>query len=158
MKLIVKVDKAIRIAKKLKRNDKKLVVAGGCFDILHVGHVIFLEKAKKRGDVLMVLLESDKRIQRIKGENRPVNKQADRAKLLSALQMVDVVVCLPDMKKNEDYNELVENLKPNVIAITGDDKFKKIKSEQVKKIGGRVAVVTKRVGGYSTSGMMGRMK
>lgn len=148
---VVNVKKAISLSKRIRKEEKKLVVVGGCFDILHVGHIIFLEKAKKRGDVLMVLLESDNRIKRIKGENRPVNKQADRAKLLSVLRMVDIVVSLPDMKKNEDYNDLVFNLKPAVIAVTADDKFIKIKNDQVKKVGGRVAVVTKRVGGYSSS-------
>lgn len=154
---IVNVKKAICLANKIKKEGKKLVVVGGCFDILHVGHITFLEKAKKCGDVLMVLLESDSRIKRIKGENRPINKHEDRAKLLSVLQMVDVVVCLQDMKKNEDYNDLVTNLKPNVIAVTGDDKLKEIKNEQAKKVGGRVAVVTKRVGGYSSSGIVERM-
>jgi len=154
---IVNIKKAIGLSKRIRKEGKKLVVVGGSFDILHVWHIIFLTKAKKKGEVLMVWLESDEHIKRMKGENRPINKQADRAKLLSSLRMVDMVVCLPDMKSNEDYNDLVMNLKPAVIAISSDDKFKKIKSEQAKKVGGKLVVVTKRILGYSSSGVVERM-
>jgi len=155
---IVDVKKAIRIAKRLKVECKKIVLVGGCFDILHVGHVVFLEKAKKKGDVLVVLLESDETIKRLKGKSRPINTQKDRAKLLASLQMVDVVVCLPDMKSGDDYNKLVMNLRPDVIAITGDDKIKEIKNRQAKTVGGRLYVVTKRVGGYSTTRLREKLR
>lgn len=151
---IVNIKKAISLAKKIKKEGKKLVVVGGCFDILHVGHMIFLEKSKKWGDVLMVLIESDLRIKKLKGENRPINNQVDRAKLLYGLRMVDVVVCLPEMKNNLDYKNLVMELKPAVIAVTADDRIMEIKKVQAKEVGGKLVVVTKRVGRYSTSGMI----
>jgi len=148
---VVNIKKAIIVAKKIKKEGKRLVVVGGSFDILHVGHVIYLEKAKKKGEVLMVLLESDERIKRIKGENRPINKQADRAKLLSSLRMVDIVVCLRDMKDNSDYDELLTKIKPSIIAVEGSDKILKIKKRQAKMVGAKLMVVTKRVGEYSSS-------
>ncbi len=154
---IVKVNKAIEIAGKLKKINKKIVLVGGCFDILHVGHVIFLENAKKKGDVLMVLLESDIQIKKLKGEDRPINKQVDRAKLLSCLKMVDVVVNLPEMKSGKDYNDLVLKIKPDVIAITSDDRIKEIKRAQARMVGGKLSVVVKRMEGYSTSLLLNKI-
>lgn len=151
MEKIVDVKKAIMVAKKIKAEGEKIVLVGGCFDILHVGHAIFLEKAKEKGDVLMVLLESDQTIKRLKGESRPINDQKDRAKLLSKITDVDVVVCLPDMKSGQDYNDLVNKIRPDIIAITSDDKIKEIKRRQAEMVGGKMWVVTKRVGNYSTS-------
>ena len=154
---IVKINKGIKFARELKKNNKKLVLVGGCFDILHVGHIEFLKKAKDRGEVLMVLLESDERIKRIKGENRPINNQTDRAKMLICLRMVDVVVMLPDMKSGADYSDLVAKIRPDVIAITSDDPIKNIKKLQAKRVGGRLFVVTKRVEGMSTSEIIGKI-
>ena len=65
----------------------KIVLVGGCFDILHLGHVVFLEKAKKEGDVLVVLLESDEKVRFLKGKGRPVHTQSERAEILSALKV-----------------------------------------------------------------------
>jgi len=154
---IVKIKEAIIIAQKLKIDNKKLVLVGGCFDILHVGHVIFLEKAKEEGDILMVLLESDLQIKKLKGEGRPINKQVDRAKLLSCLKMVDVVVNLPEMKNGKDYNDLVFKIKPDVIAVTADDRILEIKRRQAEMVLGKLSVVVERVEGYSTSEMVERM-
>lgn len=154
---IVKINKAIKIARELKKNNKKLVLVGGCFDILHVGHVDFLNKAKNIGDILMVLLESDERIKRLKGDSRPINNQADRAKLLNCLEMVDIVVSLPDMKSGTEYSELVTEIRPDVIAITSDDPIKDIKKLLAKRVGGKLFVVIKRREGYSTSEIVKKM-
>jgi rfaE bifunctional protein nucleotidyltransferase chain/domain len=155
---IVDIKKAIEIAKNLKKENKKLVLVGGCFDILHVGHIEFLEKAKEKGDILMVLLESDARIKKLKGENRPINRQADRAKLLSHLNMVDIVVNLPEMKSNEDYNNLVMDLAPAVIAVTADDRILEIKRKQAKVVGGKLEVVMERREGYSTTAFVKELR
>jgi FAD synthetase len=104
----------------IKNLPKNTVLVGGCFDILHLGHIVFLEKAKAAGDYLVVLLESDETIKRLKGTKRPINSQADRAKLLSAIKFVDYIILLPEMK-NEDYDQLILNLKPSVIATTKGD-------------------------------------
>lgn len=106
----------------LKGQDKKIVTTNGCFDILHVGHVRYLQEAKNLGDVLIIGLNTDASVKRLKGDSRPVNNENDRAEVLSALNMVDYVVLFgedtpvsilsqiqPDIHvKGGDYN--VENL------------------------------------------------
>ncbi len=129
---------------------KKIVLVGGCFDILHPGHVIFLEKAKQAGDILIVLLESDEKVRKLKGINRPVHIQKERAKILSALRSVDYVVMLPFMKKSLDYDQLIAQIKPDVIAATFGDiniHHKRI----AKKVGAKLKFVTKIIGNHSSS-------
>ena len=82
------------IIDKLHKDGKTVVATNGCFDILHVGHVRYLEKTKSFADVLIVLLNSDKSVKSIKGPTRPINNENDRAEILSALRFVDYVVCL----------------------------------------------------------------
>lgn len=126
-------------------------MVGGCFDVLHLGHIIFLEKAKKMGDKLIVLLESDENIRKNKGNNRPINNQENRAKMLLSLKVVDKVVKLPEMKTNEDYLALIKKIKPSVIAITDGDERVFQKKEQAKLIGAKVVEVTKQIPYQSTS-------
>ena len=126
-------------------------MVGGCFDILHLGHVIFLEKAKKLGDKLVVLLESDENINKNKGNNRPLNKQENRAKMLMSLKVVDRVIKLPEMKTDEEYLALIKKLKPSVIAVTGGDKRIFQKRKQAKIVGARLVKVTKQIPYQSTS-------
>ena len=129
----------------------KIVLVGGCFDILHLGHVIFLEKAKKLGDKLVVLLESDENINKNKGNNRPLNKQENRAKMLMSLKVVDRVIKLPEMKTDEEYLALIKKIKPSVIAITDGDKRIFQKRKQAKIVGARLVKVTKQIPYQSTS-------
>ena len=127
------------------------MLVGGCFDVLHVGHIVFLEKAKKLGDKLIVLLESDENIKKNKGNNRPINNQKNRAKMLMSLKMVDKVVKLPNIKTDEGYFDLVKKIKPNVIAVSSGDKKISQKKEQAKLVGAEVIEVTKLVPHESTS-------
>lgn len=99
----------------------KIVLTGGCFDILHIGHVRFLSEAKRMGDTLVVLLESDEKVKRLKGKNRPVFIQRERAEMLAAIVSVDLVVLLPMMETDNDYMKLVSKIKPDVLAVTEDD-------------------------------------
>jgi D-beta-D-heptose 7-phosphate kinase/D-beta-D-heptose 1-phosphate adenosyltransferase len=95
------------LKKVLSRGNKgRIVLTGGCFDILHIGHVRFFPEAKKMGDYLVVLLESDKNVKKLKGENRPVFIQKERAEMLSALGSVDLVVLLPMTRTDRDYLNL----------------------------------------------------
>jgi len=129
----------------------KVVLVGGCFDILHLGHIDFLEKAKEQGEVLVVLIEEDEKIRKDKGEGRPVNNQDNRALLLSKLQMVDYVVKLKEMKSDEDYDEVVKKIKPAIIAITeGDERVEK-KKKQAKEIRAEVIEVSKLIPQQSSS-------
>ena len=107
MDKILTTDQAIQIAQTLREQNQRIVVAGGCFDILHLGHITFLEKAKEQADSLIILLESDENIKRTKGPARPINTQHDRAKILSSLTVVDYVITLPPIHNNEIYECLV---------------------------------------------------
>jgi rfaE bifunctional protein nucleotidyltransferase chain/domain len=148
---ILTTSQAIDIAKKLKAQGKKIVLAGGCFDLIHVGHITFLEAAKNKGDVLFVLLESDKNISRIKGKDRPINTQDDRAVILACLEMVDYVIKLPDFDKNSDYDEMIISLKPDIIATTKGDPERIHKERQADKVLGGVEDVVFPVVNKSTT-------
>ncbi len=143
-------NKKISNLKKIIEN-KKIVLVGGCFDILHLGHIIFLEKAKNLGEKLVVLLESDENIKKNKGKNRPINNQDNRAKVLKSLRMVDKVIKLPEMKTDDEYFALIKKIKPTIIAISDGDKRIFQKKEQAKKIGAKLIKVTKLIPYQSTS-------
>lgn len=151
MEKITSIEQAIRIAKDLKKSAKHIVLAGGCFDILHIGHVTFLEKAKAQGNVLFVFLESDTSIKKLKGSNRPVNNQQDRSKILASLTSVDFIIILPAKFTDMDYGDLITNLRPDVIAVTKGDPFKKQKEIQAGNAGGKVVEVTGVISDISTS-------
>jgi len=120
----------------------RIVLTGGCFDILHIGHVRFLSEAKKMGDYLMVLLENDEKIRKLKGESRPVFIQKERAEMLSALRSVDLVVLLPAIENDSDYLNLMIKIKPDVIAITENDPHIEKRKDQAKKIGVELKVIS----------------
>lgn len=132
---------------------KKVVLAGGCFDVLHIGHVRFLKKAKSFGDYLIVLLESDKNIKRLKGSARPFHNQKERKEVLESLNFVDKIIILPDTVTHKTYDDLVKKIKPNIIAITEDDPIKDIKLIQAKSVGAKLKVV-KKYKSHSTSNLV----
>lgn len=105
-------------------SSKKIVLVGGCFDILHHGHLHFLKSAKKLGDYLVVLLESDTRIKKLKGPTRPFNNQETRKAALENLKFVDQVILTKDVMVDDDYKNIVIKLNPQIIAITKGEKTK----------------------------------
>ncbi len=123
---------------KLRRSGRKIVFTNGCFDILHIGHVSYLEEARKKGDVLVIGLNSDESVQNIKGPKRPIVPQAERAYILAALEVVDFVVIF-----NENTpQKLIEQLRPHVLVKGADWKGKElVGSELVKSYGGKVALI-----------------
>jgi len=145
VKQILNTKQAIKLASALRDSNKTLVLVGGCFDILHIGHLSFLEKAKNKGDILFVLLESDQDIKNKKGLNRPINNQKNRARLLSALKIVDYVVLLSEMKNDQDYDLLLNKIKPDIIAVTTGDKSLTNKTRQAKNINAKLLEVIKLV-------------
>ena len=151
MAKILSINQAIQAAKELKKEGKTIVIAGGCFDILHIGHIAFLENAKKEGNYLFVLLEDDKSVENKKGKGRPINNQQDRAKILSHLDFVDFVVLLKEMTGSDEYDTLMAEISPNVIATTQNDPGVKHKERQAKKIGGYIKFVTPRIEQISSS-------
>ena len=151
MKKILSINQAIKKSGELRHEGKRIVLAGGCFDILHVGHIIFLENAKQTADVLIVLLESDQRIHQMKRESRPIQTLQDRARILAALERVDYVVPLPFFQNDDQYDKLILSIKPDIIATTKGDPFRHHKERQAKLIGGTLAYVLTRVKNQSTS-------
>ncbi|MDA7437924.1 D-glycero-beta-D-manno-heptose-7-phosphate kinase [Candidatus Pseudothioglobus singularis] len=117
------------IISELKNNDKKIVFTNGCFDILHIGHVKYLEKAKNFGDILILGLNSDDSTRRLKGKNRPINIQDDRAYILASLEVVDYVVIF-----NEDTPlNLIKLIKPDVLVKGGDYEGKEVVGQEIAK-------------------------
>lgn len=151
MNKVVEIKEAIEIANKLRKQRKTIVVAGGFFDILHLGHIKFLEEARKYGDCLFVLLEDDAKATTEKGKARPINLQQDRAKILSGIQSVDYVIILKNMTNDRLYDKLMVEIRPKVIATTYGDPYVKHKKRQAKLIQGKVAYVTRRISDHSTS-------
>jgi rfaE bifunctional protein nucleotidyltransferase chain/domain len=122
---------------------KKIVLAGGCFDLLHFGHIHFLKQAKSYGDWLMVALESDENVRHMKGDARPIHTQTQRKEMLESLSFVDEVIALPPMRADLDYCQLVRNIKPAVIAITEGDSAKVKKTQQANEVGAKLVVIPK---------------
>lgn len=151
MNKILKPKEAIEIARKLKKQGRSVALVGGFFDILHIGHIKFLEKAKEKADALFVFLESDEQARKLKGENRPVNTQKARAEVLSALKSVDYIVLLPKMKNDKHYDKLVTLINPMIIAVTKGDKNIKHKIRQAEKIGAVILPVLSHIPDKSTS-------
>ena len=133
---------------------KKIVFTNGCFDVLHKGHVFYLRRARKLGDVLIVGLNSDLSVRKIKGSGRPVNSQDDRAELLSELKCVDRVIIF-----NEDTPEkLIRKIRPDILVKGGDWKKKNVVGAAfVESYGGKVRLIPF-VKGFSTTGLLGKIR
>lgn len=129
--------------------DKKTVLVGGCFDLIHFGHLKFLEKAKEQGNFLIVALESDEFIKKYK-KKLPVHRQSERAEILANLSMVDMILLLPLFVSGKDYFDLVKSISPQVIAVTSGDPQIKNKKKQVEEIGGRLVTVIPLIKRFST--------
>ncbi|HUD44145.1 MAG TPA: adenylyltransferase/cytidyltransferase family protein [Patescibacteria group bacterium] len=129
----------------------KIVLVGGCFDLIHIGHIQFLSLAKQQGDILIVILESDSSVKKKKGVNRPINAQRDRALLLSELRSVDYVLLLPEETSDKTYIEVTKLLKPAIIAITSGDPHLAQKKNAAEKVGAQIIEVTPLINDQSTS-------
>jgi D-glycero-beta-D-manno-heptose 1-phosphate adenylyltransferase len=130
-------EEAARLAESWRREGKRLVLANGCFDLLHVGHVRYLNEARALGDVLLVGVNGDDSVSRLKGPGRPVMTAAERAEIVGALSSVDGVVIFDD----DTADALVARLRPDVHA-KGTDYTEESVPERsaVQKAGGRVAI------------------
>jgi len=138
----------------LKKNGKIIVFTNGCFDIIHPGHVKYLARCKRLGHVLVVGLNTDSSVRRLKGRNRPVMKQGDRAEILSALEAVDYVTFFNELTPEK----LIRQVAPHVLAKGGDWKAGDIAgADFVRESGGRVRTVPF-VRGYSTSRIIKKIK
>lgn len=120
-------DEIKTLASKLHNQGKKIVFTNGCFDILHVGHVKYLEVAKSYGDVLILGLNADSSVRKLKGPTRPINTQDDRAYILASLESVDYVVIFEE----ETPYELIKLIKPNVLVKGGDYEGKEVVGQDI---------------------------
>ncbi len=125
------------IVNELKRKGKRIVFTNGCFDILHAGHIKLLKKAKKLGDVLIVGINKDKSIKKIKGKDRPIMDEKQRIEIISAIEFVDYVVPFGDTTPEK----LIKMIKPDIIVKGGDYKKDEVVGKDiVEKYGGKVYI------------------
>jgi len=137
MAALISLDEAAHLASACREGGKRLVLANGCFDLLHVGHVRYLREAKSLGDVLLVALNSDDSVRRLKGPGRPLMPAEERAELLSALSAVDAVVLFDD----DRVDGLIVTLRPAVHAKGTDYSEESVPERStVLAVGGRVAI------------------
>lgn len=133
---------------------KTVVTTNGCFDILHVGHVRYLEKTKTFGDFLIVLLNSDKSVKSIKGSSRPINNELDRAEILSALRCVDYVVLFDE----DSPRILLDEMKPDVYTKGADYTMETLPEADIMKKNGIKVEFIEFVEGKSTTKTIEKMK
>jgi rfaE bifunctional protein nucleotidyltransferase chain/domain len=138
----------------LQRRGKKVVFTNGCFDIIHLGHVKYLEKARRLGNILVVGLNSDSSVRAIKGKGRPINGERERAGVLASLYFVDYVTIFSEATPER----LIQKLKPDILVKGGDWKVRDIVgSDFVRARGGRVARISF-VKGYSTTSTIKKVR
>lgn len=137
-----------------ERKEKKIVFTNGCFDILHAGHVAYLNEAKQQGNILVVGLNSDSSVKRLKGEARPINNEKDRKFLLENLKAVDAV----EIFSEDTPYDLIKLLKPDVLVKGGDWAPEQIVGHDiVHSYGGSVKSLTFK-DGYSTTTLIGQVQ
>ncbi len=142
-------DQLRAVMKRLKREGKRVVWTNGCFDILHVGHIMYLQAARQEGDIMIVGLNSDASVRENKGPDRPVVCERDRAQVLSALECVDYIVIFDE----KTPMPLLEALQPDVYAKGGDYTLDTIVQEErrlVETYGGAIAIIPGREGSSTT--------
>lgn len=142
------------IVKELKLGGKTIVFSNGCFDLLHVGHVRYLEEAKKLGDVMVVGVNSDSSTRDLKGENRPILPENERAEVLAALECIDYVTIFSD----KTPESLIGRLKPDIHVKGGDYRLEDLpEKEVVESYGGKV-ILLDNVKGKSTKLIIEKIK
>jgi len=152
--LILTLKEFQKIRQDIKEKNLKLVFTNGCFDILHRGHIVYLNKAKSLGDLLIVGLNSDNSVKKLKGSNRPYNNENDRAFVLDNLKAVDYIILFSE---DTPYN-LIKDVKPDYLVKGGDWKEEEIVgSEIVKEYGGKV-ISLKYIDDYSTTSLINKIK
>jgi D-glycero-beta-D-manno-heptose 1-phosphate adenylyltransferase len=151
---ILPLNEAINKAKQWSNNAEKVVFTNGCFDLLHLGHIDYLEKAAQKGNKLVVGLNSDVSVTRLKGINRPIVPEIARARMLAALSFVDLVVIFDD----DTPLQLIEKLSPHIL-IKGSDYLAEniVGAKFVLNNGGKVETIAL-VDGFSTTGLIDKIK
>ena len=152
-KKIKTLNQLIPIAKKLKKQGKKIVTTNGVFDILHLGHVKYLEQAKKLGDVLIVGVNADNSVKQNKGDKRPINEEKSRISVLAGLESVDYAFLFNE----KDPRKWIWEIKPDVHAKAGDYGMHQIiEKDAVEKNNGKIIIV-KMKKNYSTTNVINKI-
>ncbi len=141
--------------KTLRTSGKRLVVTNGCFDLLHLGHVSYLESARQQGDALLVGVNTDAAVRELKGPDRPLTPETDRAAVLAALESVDAVCIFPGL----DATSFLKAAQPDVYVKGGDYSLETLNQEerrQVEAAGGKI-LVTPVVRGRSTTTLLKKL-
>jgi D-beta-D-heptose 7-phosphate kinase/D-beta-D-heptose 1-phosphate adenosyltransferase len=142
-----------KIVMALKRQGKKIVFTNGCFDLLHYGHIKYLQDARKKGDVLIVALNSDSSVRRIKGKKRPIVNEKDRLKIVAALESVNYVLLF----KEDTPLKVIKSLKPDIIVKGADWKMDEVVGRSiVSSYGGKVSIV-RFIKGHSTTNLINKI-
>ena len=144
----------IDIVRQGQAEGKTFAATNGCFDILHVGHVRYLQKTKALADYSIVMLNSDKSVKMIKGEDRPINNEQDRAELLSALSCVDYVVLFEE----KSPAMLLEAIKPDIYTKGADYTMETLPEADIMRKNGTRVEFIKFVEGKSTTNVISRVK
>lgn len=132
------------------RGRKRIVFTNGCFDLLHLGHITYLQSAKMLGDLLVVGVNSDASVSRLKGPERPIKDESQRSSILAALECVDYVVLFEE----DTPQRIIGELLPDILVKGGDYQVDEVVgSEVVKQHGGQVEII-EFLPGYSTSGIL----
>ena len=153
---IVNPDRLATIADSLRAQGRKLVLTNGCFDLLHAGHVRYLQAARALGDALAVAINGDDSVHTLKGEGRPLNTESNRAEVVAALACVDYVVIFPEVR----VTGLIEKLRPAIYVKGGDYTPASLHPEEraaLEKVGAEIRILPFEPG-HSTSGLIERMK
>lgn len=152
--MVCELKEFLKVRKSLKEQNKKLVFTNGCFDILHRGHIEYLMQAKSLGDYLVVGLNSDSSVKKIKDESRPINNENDRAFVLDSLKVIDAVIVFSE---DTPYN-IIKEIVPDYLVKGGDwTEDKIVGADVIKKAGGKV-VSLKYVDNYSTTSTINKLK
>lgn len=149
---IVDLEKLSDHSEKLRAARKKLVATNGCFDLLHVGHVRYLQTARALGDFLAVGLNSDRSVRELKGRGRPIMTESDRAEILAALECVDLITIFPEMRATQ----FLTAAKPAIYVKGGDYSSETLNEEEraaLKQIGAEIHIIPFEPG-YSTSQLL----
>lgn len=139
-----------RIILKEQKKGKRIVFTNGCFDILHYGHVKYLEEAKKKGDILIVGVNSDTSVRKIKGSRRPVVAQSERVGIVASLESVNYALLF----KEETPLKLIKELKPDILIKGADWKRNKIAGSDIVRAGGGKVLTVNLIKGRSTTNLI----
>ncbi|HBI22625.1 MAG TPA: D-glycero-beta-D-manno-heptose 1-phosphate adenylyltransferase [Nitrospiraceae bacterium] len=149
--MLIALEEFVPVIARLKQDGKRIVFTNGCFDIIHVGHIRYLKSAKELGDILVIGLNSDESVRKIKGDNRPIVSQGERAEVLSSIRSVDYVVIF---NEPDPYNTIAA-IKPDILIKGGDWAIDNIVGRDiVESYGGEVRTIPF-VEGFSSSRIIG---